>query len=175
MKTTKRIITAIIIIFYSTFCYAQMTDVSPSRQIKYSTLIFEGTVIQEECFYAKLYGVLTCCILQINKIYKGSPNIKLGTIKVITEQGGRVGNFISHPSEVGPGLEKGKNYIIIGAVADSTMLHKMSTDNDITVELSDCIILSGNSAVWDRTQYRTLDDLYSVFKANGLTLQEEQK
>jgi hypothetical protein len=174
MKTTKRIITAAFIIFCNSFCYAQMVDVSPSRQIKYSKFIFEGNVTQQECFYVGRYGVLTCNVVQITKIYKGRSQIKLGSIKVISMQGGRVGNYTDQPSDVGPGLSKGKNYIFLGKMlTDSTMLHKMATDNSITVLLSDCISLSGNSAVWDRTQYGTLDDLYSVFKANGLRVQEE--
>jgi hypothetical protein len=177
MKTIKKIVTSTLIILCNSFCNAQMTDISPARQIKYSTFIFEGNLIKKECFYAKQYGVLTCNVMQITKIYKGSPQIKFGTIKVITCCGGRVGNYRQDPPADGggPGIDKGKIYIILGNTADSTILHPMITDNGITIDISDCIILSGNSAVWDRTQYRTLDDLYSIFKANGLTVQEEAK
>ena len=176
MKTTKRIITSVIIIFYSTFCYTQMADVTPSQEIHGSPFIFEGNVIRQECYYGKHKEILTCSIMQITKIFKGSPQIKIGTIKVITQQGGRIGNNTDRPSDIGAAVDKGNYYIVLGKTADSTILHPMQTDNDITVDISDCVTFSfigQGAAIWDGVRYKSLNDLYSVFKANGLRVQEE--
>jgi hypothetical protein len=178
MKTTKFLIIAIIVFYYS-LSEAQQRFGTPSQIIKSASFIYEGKVTQQECFYGKGRGggILTCSVMQITKIYKGSPEIKIGTIKVITRQGGQVGNYSETPLDSGPWLIKNGIYFIFGKPADSTILHHMPTDNSITLVLIDAPIhyMGKGTAVWDDIKFNTLDSLYSVFKANGLKVQEEQK
>ncbi len=55
----------------------------------------------------------------------------------------------------------------------------IATNNTITLTTMDCdnpIGFTGtDSAQWGYTKYSTLDSLYSFFKENGLTVQEEVK
>jgi hypothetical protein len=202
MKTITKIIeTVIIIICFCSACYSQQANLSASqelarhkRSINNTAYIFEGKVTQQECYYGKNKEILTCSVISINKIFRGSPQIKLGNIKVITKQFGRIGDNISHVNidDKGVGLSKGSTYIIFGRPAYSYMLvdKMITTDDTITLTTMDCedpIVFSekisknnnmvssdSSSAQWSRkSHFNTLDELYSFLKENGLSVQEE--
>jgi hypothetical protein len=187
MKTIKGTIIVTLLISCYSFCHAQVQVQATPEQwkgvekemIRKSAYIFEGTVIQGKYYNGKKQQVWTD-IVQITKIYKGSPKIKLGSIKIIVGQSGPKGN-ISMVSSGGGGASMSKNgtYIILGRLADSLWLvDSTKTDNNITVtslgSTNYPVVIYGNkSAQWGQARYKTLDSLYSFFKENGLTVQEE--
>jgi hypothetical protein len=189
MNVIRGNITALLIILSYSFCRAQMAYLTPTewvieheREIKNTSYILEGTVIKQKCYYMRHIGgaVMTCSLIQIRKIYKGNPQIKLGNIRVVTN-GGYMENVISTPPSDGGWITllNGGTYILLGAPgafapADSNMLYLMRTDNALTLNLTaEPISISKNTAQWDETKYNSLDSLYSFFKENGLTVQEE--
>jgi hypothetical protein len=190
MKTQRNFIMVVLGIFCNFFANAQMTDISPSRwlvihkqDIANAAYIFEGTTTQEKSYYGK-HGIMTCNVIQITKIYKGSPKLKLGTIKVLTV-GGRIGNEPYDPPSDGGWIRftTGATYIILGIPAaferasDSIIVNSITTDNLFVLEYIDHIsFLSNDTVRWDYDmQFKTKEDVYSFFKENGLMVQEEQK
>jgi hypothetical protein len=186
MKTTKGIITAALIFCYL-FSDSQKITPTPAqwigvhrKSIERTAYIFEATVLQDIHYTGKDQKVATC-IMQITKIFKGSPQLKLGTIKVVTDQQDIINGYITGGETDGAQLApigKGGTFIIFGFPAKSSWLVDSTvTDNAIilTSMEDDSIVINGNSAKWVSTYYKTLDELYSFFKENGLTVQEEQK
>jgi hypothetical protein len=189
MKTTKRIITTTFIIFCYSFSYGQMVDLTPSQWlmehkkcINSTPYIFEGTVLKRNYFRGKNQVVYTC-IIQISKIFKGTPKIKLGTIKVITLQRVKNGDIIEIPSdgEGGINLSTDNTYIVFCRNANSSwIVDSTATDNTITLtswlDMDYPIVISGKDDVsWEGTQFKTKEDIYSFFKESGVTVQEEAK
>lgn len=187
MKTRIKFITAAIIIFCYSFCVAQQAYLTPAQMIiehkkEISTIpyIFEGTVIQQQKIRWR-NRLLECNIMQITKIYKGTPQVKLGTIKVIQWYGETISGdliSISLPSDyVSIVLNKGQTYIILGNPSYSDAVDSVTTtDNQINLTTADypITIYSNNTVSWyGTTQFKTTDDIYSFFKENGLTVQEE--
>lgn len=181
MKTTKEIIIVVNIIFCCSFCIAQRANPTPAqwlayqqKEIKECPYIFEGNVTQQKCFFG-LHGMMICSVIQITKIYRGSPQLKIGTIKVITNQN-------KGYKDAGPDVGIGR-YVIFGnpsipfirIPADSNVFQSMPTDNILILACNDWISFTGNGASWEFAQYKTTDSLYSFFKENGLTVQEEEK
>jgi hypothetical protein len=189
MKITTRIFTAVLIIFCYSLSQAQMGAYTPSqwtemhkKSINNASYIFEGTVIQQKCYYAKRGEIFTCSIIQITKIFKGSIQLKLGTIKVLTYQGGQVDK--NGPKSIvydGGGLGKGKEHLCIifgitatdGLPLDSTALQSMITNNNLMLNMIDVIGFTSSGPQWGETNYKTTDSLYSFFKENGVTVEEE--
>jgi hypothetical protein len=191
MKTIKGIAIAILVIFCYSSCLAQQAYTTPSQWIAEHKVvidttkyIFEAIVTNLNHYKSRKGEPLTCNVMQITKIFKGNPQLKLGNIKVIT--------FGENISEGGGGpLVKDDTYIIIGRIADSYMQVEpmIATDNNIVITQMGCDgpiyfahkyirngkVLSNQAfaARWDETQYKILDSLYSFFKENGLTVQEE--
>lgn len=161
------------------------------RDLKITPYVFEGTITRQECYNNKKGEMWTCTIFQITKIFKGNPQIKLGSIKVVT--------FQSVPGmkvmDGGPELGKKGTYVILGRPADSSMLNDkmIATYNSIilcpyygVIEIYSDIYNHGklveqSHAEWEGgrwnpgTSYKSLEDLYAFFKENGLTVQEEVK
>lgn len=169
----KTIIALVITIFSYCFCYAQAIN-TPAQwltfrqnELKECSYIFEGKVIQQS-----IEGIIyVCSIIEITKIYRGSPQIKLGTIKVTTMQGKGL-------QDAGPGLSKGSSYIIFGKLTNSKAFDTILVDNSAMLSRYDQISFHDTGAIWgwrQVTRYKTLDSLYSFFKENGLTVQEEEK
>jgi hypothetical protein len=189
MKSTKGTIIPLFLIFSSLYSLAQVDIGTPSewvmehkKEIKNTPYIIEGTVIQQKHFKAPNNELMTCYIISITKIYKGSPQIKLGTIKVILSDGAYESNGIIVPTSDGGGVTlggKGSICIIFGTPTafkptDTSMVHSMVAENSITLGwAADPINIDKTSAQWDYTIYNSLDSLYSFFKENGLTVQEE--
>ncbi len=163
--------------------------VNKKRTINRNPFIFEGIVIQQKCYAAKNGGILTCNVIQITKIFNGSPKIKLGSIKVITT-GGHLENDTSpliEPSDSWAGFYPGLTYIVFGSVADSALLtnNMIDTDNILSLQQHDLISITDvknktlNSkdvpaANWHSKTFKTLDNLYIYLKDNyDLTIQEE--
>jgi hypothetical protein len=160
------------------YCYSQKQPVQHPSSIKKAVYIFEGNITQQKYYTGKHGDEYTCSVVQITKIFKGSSELKLGSIKVITP-GGR-----NRAADSGPGLQKG-HYIIFCNLnipfrrpADSTIFKSIPTDN---MQLLDCIdhvdfVADGERWGWrNPTQFKTVDSLYSFLKFNGLTVQEEAK
>jgi hypothetical protein len=201
-KLVMNIQKKILVTLYGAFCclsgYAQQMSLTPERElalhkkcIDTSAYIFEGIITKQECYYSKRGEILTCSVFQITKIYKGYPQIKLGTIEIITKQGGQVGSgpkaiLTDHGSAV---LGKG-HYIIFGRPTPQNM----QSDTSITVDNSTPLTLMGDpiafsgkvyrngktvpvdqpAARWDNTKYDTVDDLNAFLEANGLTIEAAQ-
>jgi hypothetical protein len=184
MKITKGFIATVVIILYHSFCIAQQKRFTASQWvgiekkcIESAAYIFEGTVTSQECYYAKNKAILTCSVMQITKIYKGNTQLKLGTIKVLTYQSGRVKNGGSiRVNDAGPGLGRG-HYIFFGKLADSSWIvdNMVATDNSIILTIAGypIVFLGNDGAQWGGTQYKTLDELYAFFKENGLKVEEQ--
>ena len=172
MNNIKRMIGAIVFIFCNSLCEAQQVQATPAqwaevekKMIESRAYIFEGSVIQQ---FTNWKASLTCCVVKITKIYKGNPQIKLGTIKVITEA------EYPNAQDGDIGLGKGAIYVIFGNPTNSSVFDSIVADNSIILTANNSIIfLSDNSAQWGTNFYRPLDSLYSVFKRYGLTVQEQ--
>ncbi len=191
MKTIKNVIPALLIIFSSSFLQAQVDIGTPAewvvehkKEIKNTSYIIEGTVIEQKHFIALNHELMTCSIISITKIYKGSPQIKLGTIKVVLTDGEYESNgFITRIADGGEVTlsGKGSTCIILGAPTtfkptDTSIIHSMVTDNAIVLGwAADPINISKTIAQWDYTTYNSVDSLYSFLKESGLTVQEEVK
>jgi hypothetical protein len=199
IKTT---ITTLLIVFCYSFSCAQQIYLTPAqwvvehkKAINNSAYIFEGEVIQQ---YRVGKTTWVCSVLQINKIYKGSPELKLGTIKMFSEQAPMM-------QDAGPGFGTGSTYIILGDVSDATAFKSLVTDNTFAILPTSGIQFLGKTyfdtqlykyvqpaqcdsltklnhrlvpfdrpaAQWDDTKYKIVDSLYSFFKENGLTVQEQ--
>lgn len=184
MNRTKRNIGIIILILYNSVCYAQQIEPTPEqwliehkKEIGSTPYIFEGKIIQQKNFQWR-DRLLKCNVTQITKIYKGSPKIKLGTIKIIQWDGQtKNDDMISNTADYyGVTLSKDSNYIIFGVPAYSNALDSLITDNETNLTaVVGPVRLSGATAYWDEIQYKTLDSLYSFFKENGVTVQEKVK
>jgi hypothetical protein len=178
MKPIIKFFVAISIIFSDSFCNAQ----SPAQwsafqqsELRGCTFIFEGNVTQQKVYNGKR-GRMICSVIQITKIYRGNPQIKLGSIKLITKQNKGI-------ADAGPDIGRG-HYIIfgrtytLGGASDSSTLISIVTDNLLILQTNDWIAFTGGGAVWGwrrPTHYNTVDSLYSFFKENGLEVQEEVK
>jgi hypothetical protein len=175
MKTQNFFVGTVLSIFcFSSVCYSQKRHLTAAqtlaiekKDIKNSAYIFEGTVIQRST-----KGVELCSVIQIAKIFKGSPQLKLGTIKVVTEHN-------IHTKDGDPGLGRGR-YIIFGRPGDSILFRSIIADNTITLTTADLSVaifgtvdLDRPAAQWGESKYPTIDSLYSFFKENGVTVQEE--
>jgi hypothetical protein len=173
MKTIKANILVLFSIFLYAFCNAQQFHLTSSqwlaehkKAIATAPYIFEGTVTQQT---SMRNAAATCFVIQITKIYRGSPQLKLGTIKIIIEEN-------EFTVDGGPFLSKGSMYIILGTVYNSTLFESITTDNTMKLTYSDPIAFNGKGgAIWGDTKYHSTDSLYSFFKENGLTVQEEKK
>jgi archaellum component FlaF (FlaF/FlaG flagellin family) len=189
MKNTKIMMLLVVSTFYS-FCSAQKITPTPAQEleaskedIKNTAYILEGTVIKQKRFHALNYEVYVCNVISITKIYRGSPVIKLGTIKVLIETTMIEKNGFRSVMSDGENISIAKNhsYIIFGKPvnfksADSNSVDSILTDNAMTLIITDIpIALNGNTAQWGQTSYKTLDELYSFFKENGVTVQEEEQ
>lgn len=175
MITKKIIITLGLTVSFYMFCAAQQThhihhtqaellDVH-TKEISNSAYIFEGKIIKQTL---KKGTLLTCNVIKITKIYKGSPGITLGTIKVFTEQS-------PNAKDGWKGLSNGSTYIIFGNPGDTASFHSIVTDNPFSISLIDYVFYpSPTTARWDATLYNSLDDLYTFFNQNGLTVQVQQ-
>jgi hypothetical protein len=216
MNTTKKIIAVLIFISCSCFSYAQgcgtIDERDPKQRlaqqklvISNSTFIFEGTVTNQKCYRQSPNGtILTCSTIEITKILKGSGQITLGTIKVITEQGGSIPEehpnneeYIAERGPIGGSLRIGKGtYIIFAPLADSSLLgssnspaRTIATDNTVILGLYNVIGFDYASIKkhpnnpdlfpvvnWWGSKFQSKDELYTFLKDNGgLTVQEEKK
>jgi len=206
MVTTKKLLLIFCLtnIFYT--CGAQYIHLTKSqwdtehkKLISRVPFIVEGTVIRQSMFTSQNGQLLTCSILRIDKIYKGTAQIIIGTIKIITFQSG--GSVTV--SDMGEGLYVNQSYIVLGSQADSSHLSKnmLQTDNIATIYLNDqidlvdstqndftkkrnpSIIVSDTTsksntvthhyiaAKWDRVGYKSMEELYEFFKSSGITIQ----
>jgi hypothetical protein len=170
VKTQRSLSIIAISLLCHSFSYAQVQATPEQwaevekKMIESRAYIFQGTIIKQ----IKKDAQLTCSIIQITKIYKGSPQIKLGTIKVITWE------VPPGTMDGGISLGRGCTYIIFGNPTNSNAFDSIMSDNSITLSASNSIVFFGdNSAQWGTNLYKPLDSLYSVFKRNGLTVEEE--
>ncbi len=198
MNTVKKYITVAVLIFCTYFSYAQKMGFRTAEdKLKFqkhimssTTFIFEGTVISQKCYRQSPNGtILTCSTIEIKKIFKGSGQIKLGTIKVITVQGESIPE--EHPnnedyvvvtdSETGIEISKG-NYIVFATLASSSMLGNsnspaktIKTDNALVVQVMD--LIGQNRTFWYSVEvkFKTVDELYSFLKDKGGLKVQEQK
>jgi len=166
---TKIYIVALIIIFCYSFSYAQLIQLTPTTEMvnnyaKTIPYIFEGTIIQQT---HRSSGMLSICsTIQITKIYKGSPQLKLGTIKVLSDGGG---------DDSGPGLVKGCKYIIFGKPANSKTFDDIITDNGFVLWNYDQINFFGDvywelnvNNYWLPKQFDSIRARYNVKKDSGI-------
>jgi hypothetical protein len=182
MKTTKGAFTTLLIIFSHIYSQAQVDIGTPAQEltahkeeIKSTPYIFEGTVIQQHQNNCKV-EVITTCIMQITKIYKGSPQLQLGSVKVITWH--KLKNSFGPVEGYVVPVGIGGTYIIFGGSTNS--VDSTKTDNPITLSeygMEYPVVISDKDSVnWYGTpQFKTLNDIEAFFKENGLTVQEEKK
>jgi hypothetical protein len=164
MRTTKRIVTTLLLIFSFSFSYAQQDSLSAEQMlgehkkyIKNAEYVFEGTVTQQKDYNGKNQAIKTC-IIQINKIFKGSPQLKLGSIKVVIWQGPAKTNGINQSMmNVDEGYwvfpVNGGSYIIFARhVGPPWCVDSTITDNNITLTtwggVDYSIIINGDSVNW---------------------------
>jgi len=207
MKTIKKTIVAVIII-YCSYSQAQQAYVTSEQELalqkqtmRNTPFIFEGVTTQQQQCYRSKYGFLTCTTISITKIFKGSGQIKLGTIKLITAQGGSIednnGNTeVETISDGGTEISKGQSYIIFASIADSSYYGGINSsarndtiDNSLVLLVKDIICFDFKNqklhpthpdmfpiAKWVSVEsnFTTLDDLYGYLKEKcNLTIQEE--
>ncbi len=194
MKTIIKIFAVVILISCYHFSYTQILfdDSNPELRLQHqknimsnTPFIIEGKAIQQK--YLANEG-LTCTVIQITKILKGNGQIKLGTIKLITAQGGSLednkGNVsIETIEDGGPVIRKGQAYIIFG-ISDPSLLPKpsslsdtlLSTDNVLTLRVSDFIWFNFKNhdkysniplVNWWGTTFNSTEELYTFLKEKG--------
>jgi hypothetical protein len=170
METTKRIILISYLALGSILCHSQTPaqwSSYQSNEVKNCQFMFEGKVIKQV-----KQGGTTCSVIQISKIFKGSPKLSLGTIKVITT--------IKEGAEKFPQLKDSVTYVIFGNLRDkdSAAFKSIVTANNLVLWCNDWVTYLGTGAQWGWrrvTKYATRDAFYSFLKANGLTVQQEVK
>ena len=201
MKSHKYLLICAISLTISCFNYAQISldakiqDKAPERRtlelhkkaLMNSKYVFEGIVIKQEAYANKKGESRTCTVFNIEKIFKGSGLVHLGTIKVITNQGRGL-------IDGGPAIGNGR-YIIVGIPTDSSNLKTPAFDTDNSaipsvealIEIGRDSYLKGKKihhdtpVIWLGSQidcgtlYHTIEDLYGFFKENGLTVEVEIK
>jgi hypothetical protein len=170
MKTMKLIVIFVSIICSCSVGFSQQVQPTPSqwlgvqqKMIKSTAYIFQGTVVQQ---YTKDSSLLTCSVVKISKIFRGSPEINIGSIKVITEQS-------SHTQDADPGLKVGSTYIIFARNPTSNSFHSITADNLLILKCSDHVNVYNSGARWGLSQYKTIDSLYSIFNQNGLSIPQD--
>jgi hypothetical protein len=132
------------------------------KELKNCPYIFEGKVISQQ-----KNGGSTCSVIQDTQIYRGT-ELKVGTIKVITTMLSGAEKF--------PQLHNGDSYIIFGNLNNSDSFSTVSADNSTIIISNDWVTLNGTGATWGWRRvstYPTMDSLYSFFRNNGVTVQEE--
>jgi hypothetical protein len=158
MNTIKKYITLTVLIFCTYFLYAQKADLrNDEEKIKFeknlissTSFIFEGTVISQKCYRQSPKGrILTCSTIEITKILKGSDQIKLGTIRVLTSGGNlpaensKNKNVIAETNSAGGlGLVRGGTFVIFGSLADTSISNgasNISSDNNPILLVDDII------------------------------------
>lgn len=153
-----------------------------------SPYIFEGAIIHQDHDYVGWdYN-----IFKITKIFKGSSELKLGTIRLLSYGGGDDGP---------PRLSNGGKYIIFAEPVTKTF--QAITENAITLKWIDHVeftspyydntrkqYLSANQrdsmkktelilgisktpAKWENIYYSSIDSVYSFFQENGLKVEVE--
>ena len=206
MKTILKLFIVANCIFQPCYSNAQQIEMNSKDILKLqktklnnSTFIFEGVVTNQQCYHSA-HGIATCSVVQITKIFKGSEQIKLGTIKIVTLQGGKITDNQGNITEIAgmpsddtrPMITKGMTYIIFGNLADSSLWGSsespaltIKTDNNQIILSDDRIGLdlknhNKNPKIypdvtsWWGTHFKSLDSLYSFLKENGnLIIQEE--
>jgi hypothetical protein len=186
MRTKSRFIIVAIIILCHSFSEAQQnarTLALHKRALKEAKCVFEGTVIKQQHFRGCQGWAKLCTVFQITKIFKGSPEIKLGTIKVISDD--RI-------TDGGAPIDKKGTYIIVGAIGcGQQYLDTVIADNSMTLSEDGIILINtsinskdkqvpqatarwlGSGRLDGGAFYNPIDSLYSFLKENGLTVQEE--
>ncbi len=183
MKTTKMLMSFFISIIFSFYSYGQHMSSQNLKKYHESSIqdakyIFEGQLICWKPYYNKKGKVMTCCIVQITKVYRGAPQLKLGTVKIITRGGHMQGSDIYVTESDGGAYLPQKNGVILGIPTEPwNVVDTMSqTDNMVVLGAIDFIDISEKTAQWSGDKIRiTVDSVYSFFKENGLMVQEEQK
>jgi hypothetical protein len=212
MKIIEKFTTVLFIVLSCSLCQAQMIGIdsanAPNILKNYNqdpnVYVFEGYVThmqKKNIAVSNMGSEMICCVVQITKIFKGSPEIKLGTIKVLSygfnENEATVNDFT-------PPLTEG-SHIIFGRITNSNIFDSNSTDNapilscvdrvdfpsyydtfthknvlpnqrDSLTKLHHNIILLKNpnvAAIWRNLKFSTRGSLYSLFNQNGLTIQEQ--
>jgi len=202
MKKTTKFIAAVMFIFCHYFSYSQKAYIAPEHMsdfhkkiINRSAFIFEGKAIQQKQYHSR-HGFSTCTTFQITKIFKGSNQIKLGSIKVVNSQGGtyeiidKDGNKMEVTELDDPEGDKiyvGLTYIIFGFLGDSTSLGYADsparldkTDNELAIDKYDIIVIKNTKDIsiepvdWNGTKYKSLEEIYS-FISSTVKEQEEKK
>jgi hypothetical protein len=168
MKLTINFFAIISAIFFNSICNAQTINtpeqwlIFQQNELKNCPYVFEGKIIQQS-----KKGKATCSVLQITKIYRGD-QLNIGTIKVVTT--------IATGAEKFPQLHKDNTYIIFGNLSNSTLFKSVASVNTLTLWSNDWVVFQDTGAEWGwrkKTNYKTVDDLYSFFKENGLIVKEE--
>ncbi len=163
---TKKIIVAVLFIFCTYFPFAQSKVGFPTSESKLklqkqimgnAAFVFEGIATSQKSYRTAKYGILTCTVFEIKKIFKGSGQIKLGTIKVISlggtipEENPDNKERVLEGSSAGEDISiaKGVTYIIFAPLADSSgfgnansPVTTLVTDNTIVLGVRDLIILN---------------------------------
>lgn len=203
MKSTAKVITAAIFVLCSYISYSQLgfNPDDPKQRLKvqknamsHSAFIFEGRSTYQKTYRATRGYILTCTTIQITKIFKGNPQIKLGSIKIITEQGGGIEGEdtpIIEPSEIGAYISNEQTCIIFADIVDTSLLgtanspaKTITTDNSPILFAGDIIRYDFKEhdktpkisplANWWGAKFNSLEELYAYLKDNGgLIIQAE--
>ena len=83
-------LSALALLLFSTTAFCQLYEVNLDEKVNASTLIAEGRVIGQKCFWNQAHTMIyTANTIQLYKTFKGTAGFR--TIEVLT-QGGSVGN-----------------------------------------------------------------------------------
>ncbi|MGQ0829201.1 MAG: T9SS type A sorting domain-containing protein [Bacteroidota bacterium] len=185
MKKTITLLSSIFVCFIS---YAQTeirgTDENLTKRIiaerqqtiNESPFIFEGTVIKTVGFQAKDKGIYTSNTIQINKVFRGNPLIKLGTIEVITEGGtvdailkdGSLGSRESYPYHGQVRFYPGQSGTFFCVPADSNLIvQPVTTKNAVKTKYRSCISYpfeGYGGIIGMNLSFKSYDELYDFLR-----------
>ena len=153
----------------------------------HSPYIFEGKVVSQYYYFTKEREIRTCSTVKICKIFSGFGSINLGTVNVITDQSGCIGDLCVGVSDGGPSVSVGHDYLFFTRDARTEVLVVgfPTVNNTTTLEVN-VIGVYGDpkltakfpdiypEVVFNKRKFNEKNEFYNFLKSNyGLSVQAE--
>ena len=153
----------------------------------HSPYIFEGKVVSQYYYFTKEREIRTCSTVKICKIFSGFGSINLGTVNVITDQSGCIGDLCVGVSDGGPSVSVGHDYLFFTRDARTEVLVVgfPTVNNTTTLEvnvlgiyedlkLSRQFPKDNPEVIFNNQIFKTRNEFYNFLKSNyALSVQAE--
>ena len=168
------------------FIFCSFTNFISSSLDEDSVAVFEGTVINQYCYFTKFREVKTCSTIRVDKVFKGLGKINLGTVNVITAQSGCVGDVCIEVFDGPPGIGFPMTGLFFVRDADSRLVNSEmpKTSNTVFFQLNKIAIYDYVNSTklpnhipfvfFDNRSFGSARDFYAYLKSNyGLSVQAQ--